>query len=161
MRYIAAVALLISSLAVAQTASVKSVVQSGSITLPKDNGKTTSFKESIEVGKRAEEYFDSLCCRLRSIELVQWCHTNKDQMVARLNMNQWGNGITATVTLTRCGRYVNYCFDDYRVNTYPLDEWLPTTKYEVAEQIKSTIFTNTVLILAEVRNPGVAKSMRR
>lgn len=131
------------------------------ITLPKDNGKTTSFRESIEVGKQATLYFDSLCCRLRDIELVHSCYMGKDQMVAYLNINQWGHGITATVTLDRCGKYVNYCFDNYRVDTYPLDEWLPTTKYEIAEQIKSTIFTNTVLILAEVRNPGSAKSLRR
>lgn len=131
------------------------------LTLPKDNGKNTSFKESIEVGKKALEYFDSLCCRLRDIELVRACYTQHNQMVGFIGMNQMGHGITATVTVERCGRYVNYCFDNYKVDGTLLEEWLPTTSYPVAEQVKSAIFTNTVLVLAEVRNPGSANSMRR
>ena len=82
-------------------------------------------------------------------------------MVAYISMNQWGHGITATVTLERSGKCVNYCFDNYKVDSYPLDEWLPTTSYPIAEQIKSTIFTNTVMVLAEVRNPKTASSVRR
>lgn len=142
--------------------AVLSLSAQETITLPKDNGKTTSFKESIEVGKKTSSaYFDSLCTRLKSIELVRACYFKQNQMVAYISMNQWGHGITATITLDRCGKFVNYCFDNYRVDTYPLDEWLPTAPYAVAEQMKSAIFTNTVMILAEVRNPGTASSMRR
>ena len=54
--------------------AVLSLSAQETITLPKDNGKTTSFKESIEVGKKTSSaYFDSLCMRLKSIELVRAC----------------------------------------------------------------------------------------
>lgn len=132
--------------------------QNAPIVLPMDNGKTTSFREAIDVGRQTSAaYFDTLCARLCGMNAVKTCFAERDRMVAHVSMNQWGHGITCTVTLDRRGKYVNYCFDNYRVDSYLLDEWLPTVKYEVAEQIKGFIFARTVLILAEVKNTA-AKS---
>ncbi len=130
------------------------------ISLPKDNGKTTSFCESMELAKGASSFYDSAITRVSESKLVKTMVINGNETVAYINYNQMGQGIFGKFTFSRSGKYVNYCIQDFRVNGKPLEEWLENANATIAEQVKSSIFSTSVLLIASMKGTSNSLSQR-
>lgn len=149
--------LLLSSLI---AATCLSQIQPHPIALPKDNGKTVSFCESMEMGKDASAFYDTACVRLGELTFIKSISVNDNEVTAYMQMSEMQQGIFGSITISRNGRYVNYCVQDFMVNGQPLDNWLSTANTTVGEQVKSRIFSNTVILVAHFKGNGTALSLR-
>lgn len=131
-----------------------------SMMLPKDNGRTTSFCESLELGKEAKAFYDTACVRLSTYKPIRTMTVNDNEMIGHLHFTEAQQGIYGRVTIVRSGRYVNYCIQDFRVNNMPFEEWLGTANSTIAEQVKGRIFSVSVLLVASVKNTTTSLTQR-
>jgi len=122
------------------------------LVLPKDNGSTISFCESINIGQEADAYFDSVCTRIQRLEHMKGAVMSDYKMVIYMHFNQMGHGVFGTLTMTHTGEYVNYCFQDYRIDSYPMEEWLTFASPNAVESVKSAVFSKTVITIAAMKH---------
>lgn len=123
-----------------------------SINLPKDNGSTVSFCESLDLGREAKAFYDTACVRLSSYIHVRSTIVNGNEAIGYLHFTEMQQGIYGKVTFVRSGKYVNYCIQDFKVNNMPLEEWLGTANSTIAEQVKGRIFSSVVMLVAQCKN---------
>ena len=117
--------------------------------LPKDNGSTTSFCESVK--SESANDLDVVCKKWQANREVRVLRqTNKD-VEAYFVVNEMGNGLVGRIFLNRSEGAISYCVQDFHVNNVPFDEWLATANPVVAEQVKSRIFSETVFLLYTMR----------
>jgi hypothetical protein len=129
-----------------------------SVALPKDNGKTVSFCEDINVGQDASDYFTAACNRLRSAEDARNIWEGDDVMTVSFFYNESGHGVMSTLKVFLCGPYVNYVFDEFYVDRQPIDQWLTTAAPFVVSQVQSTVYLRTVMVIATMKGTRTSTS---
>lgn len=125
------------------------------ISLPKDNGKTTSFCETMDMGSEAKEIYDTTCTRMQKYAIIRQVIIARNEATAFMSFSEMQQGVYGKVTIVRRGKYISYCVQDFMVNNIPLDEWLNTSHPIMAEQVKGRIFSSTVLLIASIKNNAV------
>jgi len=132
------------------------------ITLPKDDGLTTSFCETMDFTKAssAKEFYDNGCTKISESHAVKMVIINGDEATAHMRFNEIQHGVYGKVTFRRSGRYVSYCIQDFKVNNMPYDEWVKTANSFAAEQIKGKIFSTVVLLIADLKNNMISTTQR-
>lgn len=114
----------------------------------------------MDMGSKAKVTYDSACSRMKEYVVIREVIINGNEATAFMHFNEMQQGVYGKVVVSRHGKHVNYCIEDFRVNSIPLDDWLTTANATIAEQVKGRIFSTTVLLIASIKNNSVLLTQR-
>lgn len=120
--------------------------------LPRDNNRAVSFCSSFDVDGDIDGKFHSACTSALTLPYMTVLSLSDRHMMAMMKVDVADRTITGRLTMDQKRGHLSYSVQDYRVDDILLDEWLGSaSNASAAEQVKSAIFSRTVLVISEMK----------
>ena len=134
--------------------------QEYSFDLPRDNGSTISFSETMEKGGKSTSFFNAACQRVQAMGSVVAFDRDGHQALAELRIADPTYNIVCVLNLVQEKGRVHYSFNHYNVDGVSLDNWLALASKKDADRVKSSVFSQTVVTIAEMKGQHALTSMK-